>query len=94
MKDAVMSSELDNKSESELTCIVLLLPFSSFTSIFNYWLNLTELYLYENDFYPLIVALIILSIFIFLFSARNPNLVSFQFSSCLNVGCISMYVCM
>ena len=49
-------------------------------------------YLFDtNDFYPLIVALIILSIFIFLFCARTPKLVSFQFSSCLNVGC--MYVC-
>ena len=40
---------------------------------FNYCLNLAELYLYKNDFYLLTVALIILSIFIFLFSTRSHN---------------------
>ena len=60
-------------------------------SIFNYWLNLTELYLCKNVFYHLIVALIILSICIFLFSTWSHKLVSFEFSSCINKGCVFFF---
>ena len=35
------------------------------SSIFNYWLDLTHLYVYKSDFNPLIVALIILTIVFF-----------------------------